>query len=110
ASRSVFDPAEWMAPPAARRPATQDRPALVFNRMSPSAWKRGRGDAILYTLHYLRYLERAGVPVVNGVRAFTVETSKALQLSILARLGLRGPRTRVVNHPAVLLRAARHLE
>jgi hypothetical protein len=79
---------------------------LVFNRMSPSAWKRGRAGAILYTLHYLRYLEQARVPVVNGLAAFTVETSKALQLSIIRRLGLRAPRTRVVNHPRALLAAA----
>ena len=83
---------------------------LVFNRMSPSAWKRGRADAILYTLHYLRYLRSAGVPVFNGLRAFTVETSKALQLSILRRLGLRAPRTQVVNHPSALPAAARALE
>ena len=25
--------------------------SAVFNRMSPSAWKRGRGGAIFFTLH-----------------------------------------------------------
>jgi len=112
AGRFQFNPTEGIANGRGEPggpPVAGDR-TLVFNRMSPSAWKRGRGDAILFTLHFLRQLERARVPVVNGVRAFTVETSKALQLSILARLGLRGPRTRVVNHPAVLLPAARHLE
>src|SRR5213596_3818326 len=32
--------------------------SLVFNRMSPSAYLRGHGNAIFYTLHYLAYLKR----------------------------------------------------
>ena len=71
--------------------------SLVFNRMSPSAWLRGRGDAVFYTLQYLAHLERLGVRVVNGYRAFVVETSKAIQLSLLARLGLPYPRARVIH-------------
>src|SRR3989454_3980142 len=71
--------------------------ALVFNRMSPSAWLRGRGDAVFYTLQYLTHLERLGVRVVNGYRAFVVETSKALQLSLLGRLGVPYPRARVIH-------------
>ncbi len=111
ASRFQFDPAEGLgAVPWTNGAAHRERPALVFNRMSPSAWKRGRAHAILYTLHYLRYLEQSGVPVVNGVRAFTVETSKALQVSLIHRLGLRAPRTRVVNHPSELPAASEHLE
>jgi glutathione synthase/RimK-type ligase-like ATP-grasp enzyme len=34
--------------------------------MSPSAWLRGHGSSIFYTLQYLEHLERHGVPVVNG--------------------------------------------
>jgi hypothetical protein len=83
---------------------------LVFNRMSPSAWKRGRGHVIPYTHQWLRYLDETAVPVVNGVDAFTVETSKALQLSILRGLGLDAPRTRVVNHPTALPVVAAELE
>lgn len=83
---------------------------LIFNRMSPSAWKRGRADAILYTLHWLRTLARTRVPVVNGIEAFTVETSKALQLSMIQGLGLDAPRTRAVASPALLPAAARDLE
>jgi hypothetical protein len=71
--------------------------ALLFNRMSPSAWLRGRGDAVFYTLQYLAHLERLGVRVVNGYQAFVVETSKALQLSLLERLGLPYPRARVIH-------------
>ena len=71
---------------------------LVFNRMSPSASLRGHGHAILYTLNYLAHLEQLGVRVVNGVSAFRVETSKALQLSLLKSLGLPFPAARVINH------------
>ena len=71
---------------------------LVFNRMSPSASLRGRGHAILYTLNYLAHLEQLGVRVVNGLSAFRVETSKALQLSLLKSLGLPFPPAHVINH------------
>jgi biotin carboxylase len=71
---------------------------LVFNRMSPSAYLRGRGHGILYTLNYLAHLEQLGIRVVNGLSAFRVETSKALQLSLLRSLGLPFPRSRVINH------------
>lgn len=73
---------------------------LVFNRMSPSAYLRGRGHNILYTLNYLAHLEQLGVRVVNGLQAFRNETSKALQISLLKSLGLSFPAARVINHPA----------
>jgi hypothetical protein len=73
--------------------------SLVFNRMSPSAYLRGRGHSILYTLNYLAHLEHLGVRVVNGLGAFRVETSKALQLALLKSLGLPFPPARVINHP-----------
>jgi glutathione synthase/RimK-type ligase-like ATP-grasp enzyme len=76
------------------------RYALLFNRMSPSAWLRGRGHAVFYTLGYLAHLERLGVRVINGSRAYVTETSKALQLSLLERLGLPYPRARVIHHPS----------
>jgi glutathione synthase/RimK-type ligase-like ATP-grasp enzyme len=72
---------------------------LVFNRMSPSAHLRGHAHSILYTLSYLAHLEQQGVRVVNGLKAFRIETSKALQLSLLRSLGLPFPATRVINHP-----------
>jgi biotin carboxylase len=71
---------------------------LVFNRMSPSAYLRGRGHSILYTLNYLAHLEQCGVRVVNGLSAFRVETSKALQLSLLKSLNLPFPPAAVINH------------
>ena len=72
---------------------------LVFNRMSPSAYLRGRGHSILYTLNYLAHLEQLGVRVVNGLAAFRTETSKALQLSLLKSLNLPFPAARVIHHP-----------
>ncbi len=83
--------------------------ALVFNRMSPSAYTRGHGNAIFYTLNYLAHLERLGVRVVNGLQAFRVETSKALQLSLLDSLGLPYPPARVINHASEAPAAARGL-
>ena len=73
--------------------------SLVFNRMSPSAYLRGRGNAIFYTLSYLAHLKATGVRVINGYYAFVTETSKAYQLSLLETLGLPYPRARVINHP-----------
>ncbi len=73
--------------------------SLFFNRMSPSAYLRGRGHEIFYTLQYLSHLEGEGVRVVNGTRAYTTELSKARQLDLIASLGLPWPRARVINHP-----------
>jgi biotin carboxylase len=82
---------------------------LVFNRMSPSAYLRGRGHSILYTLNYLAHLEQLGVRVVNGLTAFRTETSKALQLSLLKSLNLPFPAARVINHPDSAPAAAKGL-
>jgi hypothetical protein len=79
---------------------------LIFNRMSPSAYRRGHGQGIFYTLYYLDHLEQRGKRVVNGQKAFRYETSKALQLSLLQSLGLPYPKTRVINSPADAVQAA----
>jgi hypothetical protein len=80
--------------------------SLLFNRMSPSAWQRGLGHAIFYTVNYLAHLEAQGVRVVNGSRCFRHEISKALQLTNLEKLGLPYPQARVINHPSQALAAA----
>lgn len=72
--------------------------AVVLNRMSPSAHLRGAGHGILYTQNYLAHLEQLGVRVINGTRAFRLETSKAQQLTLLRSLGLPSPAARVINH------------
>lgn len=83
--------------------------ALLFNRMSPSAYLRGNVQGIFYTLGYLAYLEALGIRVVNGYKAFTIETSKALQLSLLESLGLPYPRAVVINHASEAPQAAKGL-
>jgi len=83
--------------------------SLLFNRMSPSAHLRGHGQGIFYTLSYLAHLERLGTRIINNRAAFTIETSKALQLSLLRSLGLAYPRARVINHASQALSAARDL-
>lgn len=79
--------------------------SVVLNRISSSAYLRGHGQGIFYAKAYLAYLEAAGIPVINGTRATEIETSKALQLLLLQRLGLQSPRSIVVNH-ANQIRAA----
>ena len=89
--------------------AGQNGHALVFNRMSASAYTRGHGNAIFYTRNYLAQLEAAGTRVINGAAAFAIETSKALQLSLLGSLGVPFPATRVINSAAEASAAASDL-
>ena len=86
--------------------ATENEYSLLFNRMSPSAWQRGLGNMIFYTLNYLAHLEAKGLRVVNGHRCFAHEISKAQQLTNLEKLGLPYPKAIVINHPAQALAAA----
>ena len=88
---------------------TETEFAVLFNRMSPSAYLRGHGQGIFYTLNYLAHLEQLGVRVINNRAAFRLEISKALQLSLLRSLGLPYPRARVVNHASQVLAAAHGL-
>ena len=91
-------------------PARAPEYDLVLNRMSPSAWQRGHSQALFYTHNLLAHLERHGVRVINGSRAYQAETSKALQLSILRELGLPFPPARVINDAADAPAAAEELE
>ncbi|HLJ89108.1 MAG TPA: hypothetical protein VKZ53_19975 [Candidatus Angelobacter sp.] len=83
--------------------------SLLFNRMSPSAYRRGHGQGIFYTLYYLAHLEQRGKRIVNGQKAFRYETSKALQLSLLESLCLPYPKARVINHPGDAVAASEGL-
>lgn len=93
-----FDPRERVSPYA-----------LILNRMSPSAYLRGHGNAIFYALQYLAHLKTIGANVINGYAAFRLETSKAMQLDLFEQLGLRYPRARVINHATQAAAAARDL-
>ncbi|HUH17553.1 MAG TPA: hypothetical protein VMM85_06370 [Methylomirabilota bacterium] len=95
AADHVFDPG-----------ATEAPYSLVVNRMSPSAWMRGQRDAIFHTLRYLEHLDEIGAPVLNGATAFRYELSKAAQASLMARLGIRHPATRVLSRPEQAVPAA----
>ena len=93
-----FDPSEREAPYS-----------LVVNRASPSAYLRAHGQTTFYTLHWLRHLERLGVPVVNGSQVYGIEISKATQLDLLTDLGLPYPRAVVINDAAQAPAAAKGL-
>lgn len=91
-------------------PSARESPyAVVFNRMSPSAYLRGNGHGIFYTLQYLDYLENLGTRVINSQKAFAIEISKARQLSLLESLNLPYPKARVINHPALAVAASEGL-
>ena len=116
--RPLFAELERRGVPYARLDATHHRYepgaarppwSLLFNRMSPSAWRRGVGHGIFYTAQYLDQLERLGVRVVNGTRAFLTEISKARQLALLDSLGLAFPRARVIHDPRQAAAAAQGL-
>jgi glutathione synthase/RimK-type ligase-like ATP-grasp enzyme len=77
--------------------------------MSPSAYLRDGIQGTFYTLNYLKYLENHGVRVINGYKAYTYETSKALQLMLLEQLGIKYPKSRVVNHVSQVEKATHGL-
>jgi len=98
AAAHVFDPSE------------QDAPySLVVNRASPSAYLRGHAQSTFHTLHWLRHLERIGIPVVNGSQVYSFELSKASQLDLLEELELPYPKSRAINNAALAATAAEGL-
>lgn len=98
ASAHAFDPAEHR---------DQIPYSLVFNRASPSAYLRGHVSSTFYTLHWLKHLQRLGVPVVNGAEVYALELSKTTQLDLTASLGLPFPRARAINDPLRAVQAVR---
>ena len=83
--------------------------SLILNRMSPSAFTRGNGHAIFYTLQYLAHLKAIGANVLNGYDAYVNEFSKVRQLKLLHNLGLRHPKSYVINHPSQAVIASKNL-
>ena len=100
ADNLTFDPSSSLA----------GRYSAIFNRMSPSAWERGRGGAVFFTQHLLRHWESQGLDVVNGSRAYTLDISKAAQSAFLERLGIHTPKTKVVYDAGQLVAAGRSLQ
>lgn len=66
---------------------------VIFNQASPSAYVRGNTRAVPLALSFLKSLEGSGATVINGARAFAFELSKTAQAAVIARLGLRTPRS-----------------
>ena len=83
--------------------------SVFFNRMSPSAYLRDGIQGTFYTQNYLSFLEYHGVRVINGSKSYSYETSKALQLLLLQKLGIKYPKSRVVNHLSQIIPAAKGL-
>lgn len=90
-------------------PAAGPDDALLVNKVSPSSYRRGHARSIQLARVLVAQYEAAGIPVVNGSAAYDLELSKAKQLSLLSRLGLPHPHTRVVNSPRGIIAAAREL-
>ncbi len=90
--------------------ADTPRWSLAVNKVSPSSYLRDHAPSIAFARAFLPFLEERGVPVVNGSDAFRLETSKAQQLLLLGRLGIRAPKARVVTAASRLAQAARGLE
>jgi hypothetical protein len=84
--------------------------SLAVNKVSPSSYLRGHARSIAVARELLPLLEERGTPVVNGSRAFALETSKARQLLLLRQLGIRAPSARLITDPAQAPSAARELQ
>jgi biotin carboxylase len=93
-SSHAFDPRD-------RRPAY----SVIVNRTSPSSHTRGHAGVLFYAEAFLAHVESLGIPVINPVAAYRFEKSKALQLGLFERLGVRYPRAVVVNHRDQVLKA-----
>ena len=92
------------------QPSERDVPySVIVNRMSPSAWLRGHGHAVFHVARYLAYLDDIGADVINGYEAYRHEISKTAQLALFAKLSVRHPAARAINHPALAPEAARDL-
>src|SRR5918995_248916 len=91
-------------------PRDRDRHySVLVNRTSPSSHTRGHGGVLFYAEALLAHYESLGVPVINPVRAYRFEKSKALQLGLFERLGVRYPRAVVVNHREQILKGVDRL-
>jgi biotin carboxylase len=97
-SSHAFDPRDRTA-----------RYSVIVNRTSPSSHRRGHGGVLFYAEPLLAHWEALGIPVINPVRAYRFEKSKALQIGLFERLGVSYPRTVVVNHRDQVLKASGEL-
>jgi glutathione synthase/RimK-type ligase-like ATP-grasp enzyme len=89
-------------------PASAEIPApVVLSRVAMSSFLREAEHGIFYAEALLAHWSANGARVLNGAEVIAVDSSKARQLSLVARLGLEVPETRVVHRREDLLAAAR---
>lgn len=90
-------------------PAGSPPPApVVFNRIAMSSPDRDPEHAIFYAQALFEHWAAQGATVLNGA-ALTLDASKARQLSLIRRLGLGTPETRIAHRAADLPKAAEGL-
>ncbi|HEX8667741.1 MAG TPA: alpha-L-glutamate ligase [Allosphingosinicella sp.] len=91
-------------------PASAEVPApLVFSRVAMSGFLREAEHGIFYAQALLAHWAANGAEVVNGPEVLALDASKARQLSLIARLGLAAPATRVVHRARDIPAAAEGL-
>jgi glutathione synthase/RimK-type ligase-like ATP-grasp enzyme len=89
-------------------PASLEVPArVILSRVAMSSFLRDPEHGIYYARSLLAHWEANGAHVLNGARLLEIDTSKALQLSLIARLGFGTPRTMVVHRAQDLAAAAK---
>ncbi|GAA4022426.1 hypothetical protein GCM10022280_23840 [Sphingomonas swuensis] len=91
-------------------PAASPPPApVIFNRVAMSSFLREPEHPLYYSMALLDHWRGQGATILNGPEVMAVDSNKARQLSLLQRLGLATPRTRVVHRAADLPRAAEEI-
>ncbi len=89
-------------------PASTEIPApVVLSRVAMSSFLREAEHGIFYAEALLDHWAANGARVLNGAGVIAVDSSKARQLSLIARLGCAVPETRVVHRREDLPAAAR---
>jgi glutathione synthase/RimK-type ligase-like ATP-grasp enzyme len=89
-------------------PASREAPApVIFNRVAMSSFLREADHGIFYSQALLSHWEANGARILNGPDVLALDSSKARQLSLISRLGLGIPETRVVHRAEDLVPAAR---
>lgn len=95
-SEHSFDPAAGAAPAP-----------LVFNRVAMSSFLREPEHGIFYAKALLSHWAGNGSRVLNGPKVLAIDSSKARQLSLMAKLGIAIPETRAVHRGRDLVTASR---
>jgi glutathione synthase/RimK-type ligase-like ATP-grasp enzyme len=79
---------------------------VVFSRVAMSGFLREADHGIFYAEALLTHWAANGARVLNGADVLAIDSSKARQLSLIAKLGLAVPETRIVHRAQDLLAAA----